>query len=83
MSEYIRFDLLVEKPKTNVYTITNIKTETIIGVIKWHGAWRQYCLFPTKRTVWHPPCLQEVIKFIKKLMEDRSAKKEGKLTTQN
>ena len=34
MSEYIKFELLEEKPKTNVYTVINIKYGNILGIIK-------------------------------------------------
>ena len=71
MSEYIKFYLLEKKPKTFVYSVVNLKSETSLGTIQWYGAWRQYCFFPIPHTVFNKDCMQYIIKFITKLMEDR------------
>ena len=72
MSEsYIEFKLIEEKPKTNVYAVTNNKSGYILGIIKWFGSWRQYCFFPTEETVYSNGCMKDIIDFINKLMENR------------
>lgn len=71
MSEYIRFEEIEQKPKTKVYAVVNIKLGYRIGKIKWHGPWRQYCFFPDVGTIFNKDCMQYIIKFITKLMEER------------
>ena len=63
-SKYLRFSVIGLKPKTKVYGVF-VKDKTIIesgvtpqpillGRIKYHGPWRQYCYFPvTDETVIH------------------------------
>ena len=71
MSEYIRFDETTPKPKTKVYSVVNKKSGYRIGEIKWHGPWRQYCLFPEDETIFNNGCMHDIIEFITKLMEER------------
>ena len=37
-----------------VYSLNGI----FLGTIKWHGAWRKYCFFPAKETLFDSSCLQ-------------------------
>ena len=71
MSEYIVFEEIEQKPKTKVYGVVNIKSRYRIGKIKWYGPWRQYCFFPDLDTVFNKDCMQYIIEFINKLMEER------------
>lgn len=71
MAEYIKFILIQKKPKTNIYNVKNIDSGHTLGIIKWAGAWRQYCFFPFGNTRYDRKCLTEIIKFIQKLMDDR------------
>ena len=71
MSEYIDFRLIEEKPKTSVYSVVNLTTETSLGSIKWYGPWRQYCFFPIPHNIFNKDCMQYIIEFINKLMEER------------
>jgi len=64
--KYLRF---VEKPrpperKTEIYSCRNKRTDTELGVIRWHGPWRQYCYFPTVQAVYSAGCLQDITDFI-------------------
>ncbi len=36
----------------------------LLGLIKWSGAWRQYCFYPDKETFWSKACMQGIIDFI-------------------
>lgn len=59
---FFRVDYLSDSPsgKTKIYeVITNDRT-TILGYIKWHGAWRKYCFYPEKNTLYDPKCLNEL-----------------------
>jgi len=53
--------------KTNIYAIRkNSKTglAELLGIIKWHGAWRQYVFFPDNDTMWNSSCLCNIQKFL-------------------
>lgn len=69
MSKYIEFILIDQKPKTKVFGVRNKKSTDILGWIKWYGAWRQYCFFPTKETIFNKDCMEYIIEFINKIME--------------
>ena len=71
MSQYIKFELLRDLPKTKVYSVVNIKSNYSLGVIKWYSSWRQYCFFPAKETIFNKDCMKDIIDFINKLMEAR------------
>ena len=71
MSKYIRFETYAQKPKTKLYGVVNIKSGFRIGIIKWYGAWRQYCFYPDEETIFNTDCMEYIIEFIKKLMEER------------
>ena len=71
MSEYIVFRLLKKYPKTDHYSVINKRSDDILGWIKWYGPWRQYCFFPLHCTIFNRDCMQYIIDFIQKLMEER------------
>lgn len=56
-----------------------------LGVIKWHGAWRQYVFIPENNTIWDKNCLSKVWDFLddvnyehrEKLRKKRSGAKSG------
>lgn len=71
MSEPVRYQYfyVVALPKergrkTRRYHVRNASSGDVIGVIKWYGAWRQYCFFPSAVTVWSSGCLRDVHNFI-------------------
>lgn len=68
--EFIDFIQVGDTGKTKIYSI-NTKTSNLIGSIRWHGAWRKYCFFPSADTLWDYKCLNEVNNFIYELMEKR------------
>jgi hypothetical protein len=64
--DYLRF---VEKPRlparaTGVYGVLNKKSETELGMVRWHGPWRGYCFFPTIQAVYSAGCLKDIADFI-------------------
>lgn len=76
-TEYLIFDSTQpEGMKTNVVSVTNIKSGTEIGKIAWYSPWRQYCFLPKGNTVWNIQCMRDVLFVINKLMEERRGKKE-------
>ncbi len=77
--EYIRITALPAKPrrKTRVYEVGSLSSDTCLGVIKWHGAWRQYCFFPAAETLWSRGCLADVIDFLERLKTERAEVRAG------
>ena len=64
--DYLRF---VEKPrptgrKTGIYSCRNRKSDTELGIVRWHGPWRRYCYFPTVQAVYSGGCLEDIADFI-------------------
>jgi hypothetical protein len=77
-TKWIRFVLVQEGPKTNVYSITAKEGDAHLGIIHWYGRWRQYGFFPAPHTVFEKTCLADISAFLKELMEARK-KNEGAL----
>ena len=77
-SEYLNFEEDDHyEGKTKRLVIVSKRHLYILGEIKWHGPWRQYCFFPSPdaHTVWNNRCLDDVQVVIKTLMaEYRQAK---------
>ena len=71
ISKYMEFDLVGDTGKTEIWNVISKKNEFILGQIKWHGPWRQYCFFPSPHTVFNPACMSDIQKAIKILMEKR------------
>jgi len=45
-----------------------------LGVIKWNGAWRQYCFYPDKETYWSSSCMQGITDFLMEITQIQRAK---------
>jgi hypothetical protein len=71
---YIEFELIKQTDRTKKFRVKNIEHGTILGLIMWYGAWRQYAFFPSEETVFSSGCMQDITQFIKGLMEKRKAK---------
>ena len=50
--------------KTGVWEVTNIRNRWILGVVKWHSHWRQYCFYTMSDGVLSVECLQDIAKFL-------------------
>lgn len=68
------FKLVGHKPKTDVYEVRAKSDDFVLGIIKWHAPWRQYCFFPTEDTYWSRGCMNQINEFIDKLMKERRRK---------
>lgn len=75
--EYIRFERVFEKKpkKTGTWIIYNKRSGSVLGFIKWHGAWRQYCKFDIDGVVFNKDCLLDVIDFLRQLKLQRQRSK--------
>lgn len=72
---YITFDRHdVEGRKTPVVFIRNIRSDIILGEIKWHGAWRQFVFFPRGNTIFNVDCMKSIMEKIAELMLERADK---------
>ncbi|MBI3936947.1 MAG: hypothetical protein HY323_08215 [Betaproteobacteria bacterium] len=49
--------------KTAVFTIID-RHGGALGVVRWYGAWRQYCFFPEGAPVFNNDCLNRISAFM-------------------
>lgn len=77
--EYIQFEEIESPPtnKTKKFSCMNIKSGIELGMVRWHGAWRQYCYFPTIQAVYSEGCLKDICDFIAMLKESGDEAKAG------
>jgi hypothetical protein len=57
--------------KTPIVTIISRRNSENLGEVKWHGAWRQFCLYPNENTIWSVDCINDITSLIKKLVAER------------
>jgi len=72
--KYIEMNRLEKEDKnkkTDVYSVKNIKSQFVIGLIKWYPSWRQYCFFPSNDTLYSLGCLDNIVDFLRKLKRER------------
>jgi hypothetical protein len=69
--KYISFEEFVTDRKTKTFFCRNNKSNSILGVVKWHGPWRQYCFFPTASTIFSKGCLADIQNFIVQITSER------------
>jgi hypothetical protein len=72
-SKYLRFRFLgvSSSGKTNVWLVDSLKSDFLLGEIKWYSSWRQYCFFPTPDSLFNSGCLKDIQGFIKRKMDER------------
>jgi len=75
--KFIRFDFLEKKPKTSIYTVSNIKYGNVLGIIKWHPHWRKYCFYSEGYAIYDVGCLNDIRDFIQDLMDKRLLEKKS------
>lgn len=63
---YLKFNLRPSDPtrKTNVWYITNVKSNAPLGLISWFAHWRKYCFFPNGSAVYDNSCLRAITQFL-------------------
>jgi hypothetical protein len=78
-SMYLMFwDETPPNRKTKVICVISMRNSFKLGEISWYGPWRQYCFFPSNGTIFNTGCMQDVITYIKELMEERKNDKSTK-----
>ena len=70
-SKYLEFIEVKDTGKTKVWQIISKTSGFILGHIRWWGAWRQYCFFPSPETLFNIQCMQDIQNFIKQAMQER------------
>ena len=70
-SRYMEFDKVGETGKTEIWNILSKPSGLVLGEIKWYGAWRQYCFWPSSRCVFNIDCMDDVKKMIRGLMKQK------------
>lgn len=59
--------------KTEIHSVNSRSSGETLGWIKWYGAWRQYCFFPEKSTIFNRGCMTDINKYITQLMKSHQA----------
>jgi hypothetical protein len=65
--QYLVFEKQESTGKTDKFLCRNKKSTTILGEVKWHGSWRQYCYFPLIQAVYSAGCLTDIADFLNQL----------------
>lgn len=76
-SKWIDFIEYESKGVTKAFAVVPKENRaTVIGKVKWYGAWRCYAFFPAPNCVFETQCLKDITKFIEGLMLERKIKKQ-------
>ena len=68
-SKYLVFRLIGRtEEKTEVWCVDPKRGSPPLGQIKWYSAWKQYCFFPARQTVFNIDCMMDISGKIKELM---------------
>jgi hypothetical protein len=60
-------EIFQERKKRPDYECRNKKDGTLLGLLCWCAAWRQYCYYPETNTMYSQGCLEDIADFIKNL----------------
>ena len=63
VTEHLVFEFLSPQRgrKTPTAEVRKRNSSIHLGTIKWWGAWRQFCFFPVKDTVFNVGCMRDII----------------------
>lgn len=64
--QFLHFMISQEKTKTSVWSCFTRHGDEL-GTVKWYGAWRQYCYFPTQQAVYSAGCMDDIADFCRQL----------------
>jgi len=70
-SRYMEFDKIGDTGKTEVWNIISKSSGFNLGQIKWYGAWRAYCFYPSPHCIFNISCMDDIKKMITELMSVR------------
>lgn len=69
--DYIYLAEVPGKTKTSVWECRNNRSDDILGHVRWYAPWRQYCFYPNTETVFNKGCMNDICRFIDRLMRER------------
>jgi len=69
--KYIEFDKVGDTGKTEIWNVLSISSGFVLGQIRWYGAWRQYCFYPSGNSIFNIECMRQIQAEIKTLMDSR------------
>lgn len=72
---WIRFVLVEQKPKTQIWHVLTKGDVYTLGDIKWLGKWRRYAFYPASDTIYESTCLIEISEFLAELMRERKKRR--------
>ena len=75
---WLRFEEESDTGKTKVWSVWNADNGSLLGHVRWRGAWRQYVYDTSEANygvVWNPDCMDELTRFIRKQMAFRAIEK--------
>ena len=75
VTKYMTFKLADQKPRTQVWELTNNTSGFRLGAISWYGAWRQYVFNPVEGSTFNDGCLEVIRDFLAKLNNEHASKK--------
>lgn len=65
--KFIHFERIEKKARISVWGCHNNSNDTLLGVVRWEYAWRQYCFYPEPNIVFSVGCMEDITHFIKHL----------------
>ena len=72
IGEYILgSDVTPDDFKTKVIELVSKHDGTVLGVIKWYGAWRQYCFFSEGDCLFNNTCLKDIYEYMSELNKEK------------
>lgn len=74
LSAWIRMEEIPTDRKTKVWAVVSKSQGSTLGTIKWHGAWRTYCFFPSPDCLFSSGCLTDITSWIDQAMKERRAR---------
>ena len=69
-TEYLRFTECASTSKTRVWSVESRRHGSVLGIISWYGAWRQYTFRPHSGTIFNSGCLADIQAFLDDAMAD-------------
>jgi len=81
VTKYMTFKLADQKPRTQVWQLTNNASGLLLGVISWYGAWRQYAFNPVEGSTFNDSCLETIRDFLTQLNDEQRSRKGAKCGT--
>jgi hypothetical protein len=70
IGKYLDALLMPGGPKTSRWRIVSRTQRTVLGVVQWFPRWRQYCFDPSGMTTFNAECLDDIARFLRRVMHE-------------